>query len=95
MAHLGRVFVFHGIKLNCNVWRDGSTDLGGSLSNPGARRFCCYELKNHTDYLQPVVRQSSDGMLQRPTVLRFPTREHRQREMRCFLSALYFAVVIR
>jgi hypothetical protein len=33
-------------------------------------------------------------MLQRPTVLRFPTRDHvsRQRETRDFLSALYFAV---
>lgn len=35
----GRVFVFHGIKLNCDVWRDGSTDLVSGLSNPGARRF--------------------------------------------------------
>jgi hypothetical protein len=31
-------------------------------------------------------------MLQRPTVLRFPTREYRQRETRSFLSALYFTV---
>jgi hypothetical protein len=33
-------------------------------------------------------------MLQRPTVLRFPTRDRvrRQRETRGFLSALYFAV---
>src|SRR5258708_4411827 len=57
---LGRVFVFHGIKLNCDVWGNGSTDS---------------KIKNHSGYSQPVVRQSSDGMLQRPTMLRFPTRE--------------------
>jgi hypothetical protein len=46
------------------------------------------KIKNHTGYLLPVVRQSSSGMLQRPTLLRFPTREYRQRETRGFLVGL-------
>jgi hypothetical protein len=46
------------------------------------------KIKNHSGYLQPVVRRGAGGMLQRPTVLRFPTREYRQRETRGFFVGL-------
>jgi hypothetical protein len=71
-AHLGRVFVSHGIKLNCEVWGDGSTDLVSSLPNPGARFLLKSKTKLAIDN-QLSANLFSGGMLRRPTMPCLPT----------------------